>query len=77
MLVAKIAKIAKISSYMQLKWNSFYMYNHTDIYSNTFIALLQPSIFIHRLLDEIDDVLGDRITITADDLDNLKYTEQV
>ena len=62
---------------MQLKWNSFYRYNHTDIYSNTFIALLQPSIFIHRLLDEIDDVLGDRITVTADDLDNLKYTEQV
>ena len=62
---------------MQLKWNSFYRYNRTDIYSNTFIALFQPSIFIHRLLDEIDDVIGDRITVTADDLDNLKYTEQV
>ena len=60
---------------MQLKWNS--ITSHIDICSNTFIALFQPSIFIHRLLDEIDDVLGDRITITADDLDNLKYTEQV
>ena len=30
-----------------------------------------------RLLSEIADVLGDRKEVTADDLDKLKYTEQV
>ena len=31
----------------------------------------------YRLLEEIDKVLGNRSTVTADDLDKLKYTEQV
>ena len=30
-----------------------------------------------RLLSEIGDVLGDRKEVTGDDLDKLKYTEQV
>ena len=30
-----------------------------------------------RLLCEIDDVLGDRIEVTGDDLDKMKYTEKV
>ena len=32
---------------------------------------------ITRLLAEIDEVLGDKDTVTADDLNQLKYTEQV
>ena len=30
-----------------------------------------------RLLSEIDEVLGERERVTAEDLDRLKYTEQV
>eukprot|EP00731_Ephydatia_muelleri_P020743 Em0013g470a len=30
-----------------------------------------------KLLSEIEDVLGDRKEVTGDDLDKLKYTEQV
>ena len=30
-----------------------------------------------RLLSEVEDVLGDRQEVTGDDLDKLKYTEQV
>ena len=30
-----------------------------------------------RLREEIDEVLGDKKSVSADDLDNLKYTEQV
>eukprot|EP00731_Ephydatia_muelleri_P028754 Em0020g398a len=33
--------------------------------------------YMFRLLSEIADVLGDRKEVTADDLDKLKYTEQV
>lgn len=32
---------------------------------------------VFRLLCEIGDVLGDRNEVTKDDLDKLKYTEQV
>ena len=32
---------------------------------------------ISRLLSEIDDVLGERKEVTGDDLDKMKYTEQV
>lgn len=32
---------------------------------------------IHRVLTEISDVLGDRKLVTADDLEQLHYTEQV
>ncbi|KAL5471218.1 hypothetical protein EMCRGX_G029311 [Ephydatia muelleri] len=47
-------------------------------------ALLFAVILIHqhpevldKLLSEIEDVLGDRKEVTGDDLDKLKYTEQV
>ena len=33
--------------------------------------------YISRLLSEIEDILGDRKEVTGDDLDKLKYTEQV
>ena len=33
--------------------------------------------FLSRLHEEIDEVLGDKQSVDADDLDNLKYTEQV
>ena len=32
---------------------------------------------LERLLLEVEEVLGDKDTITAEDLDKLKYTEQV
>ena len=32
---------------------------------------------ICRLLSEVEDVLGDRKDVTGDDLDKMKYTEQV
>ena len=34
-------------------------------------------IFVCRLLCEISDVLGDRKEVTGDDLDKMKYAEQV
>ena len=33
--------------------------------------------FLSRLHEEIDEVLGDKQSVDADDLDSLKYTEQV
>ena len=30
-----------------------------------------------RLLEEVDEVVGDKETIDADDLENLKYMQQV
>ncbi|KAL5473718.1 hypothetical protein EMCRGX_G028252 [Ephydatia muelleri] len=41
------------------------------------ILIHQHSEVLDRLLSEIADVLGDRKEVTADDLDKLKYTEQV
>ena len=39
---------------------------------------MESSLFrMSRVLSEIADVLGDRKEVTADDLDKLKYTEQV
>ena len=32
---------------------------------------------LERLLTEIEEVLGDKENVTAEDLDKLKYTEQV
>ena len=32
---------------------------------------------ICRLISEVEDVLGDRKEVTGDDLDKMKYTEQV
>ena len=32
---------------------------------------------LERLLAEIDEVLGSRTSVTAEDLEKLKYTEQV
>ena len=32
---------------------------------------------LERLLAEIDEVLGDKTTVSAEDLERLKYTEQV
>ena len=34
-------------------------------------------IYAPRLLSEVENVLGDRQEVTGDDLDKLKYTEQV
>ena len=31
----------------------------------------------HRLLEEVDEVVGDKETVEADDLENLKYMHQV
>ena len=31
----------------------------------------------HRVLEEVNEVLGKRTVVTADDLDQLKYIEQV
>ena len=39
----------------------------------SFISLKHHS----RLLSEVEDVLGDRKEVTGDDLDKMKYTEQV
>ena len=33
--------------------------------------------YFSRLLSEVEDVLGDRKEVTGDDLDKMKYTEQV
>ncbi|KAL5473734.1 hypothetical protein EMCRGX_G028268 [Ephydatia muelleri] len=41
------------------------------------ILIHQHPEVLDRLLSEIADVLGDRKEVTADDLDKLKYTEQV
>eukprot|EP00731_Ephydatia_muelleri_P020741 Em0013g468a len=41
------------------------------------IACLDHVVQHCRLLSEIEDVLGDRKKVTGDDLDKLKYTEQV
>ena len=31
----------------------------------------------HRVLEEMDDVVGDKKTVDVDDLENLKYMQQV
>ena len=41
------------------------------------IQVHQHADVLERLLAEIQEVLGDKDDITAEDLDKLKYTEQV
>ena len=43
------------------------------MYTAVIVVCCAPS----SLLSEITDVIGDRKEVTADDLDKLKYTEQV
>ena len=50
-----------------------------NIYSifNTIVQVLYMFKYFSRLLSEVEDVLGDRKEVTGDDLDKMKYTEQV
>ena len=47
-----------------------YTHTHTHMHSHSQINLT-------RVLEEISEVLGERKTVTADDLEQLKYLEQV
>lgn len=51
----------------------YYLYKHVCM----FMILAKLYYTRCRLLEEVDEVLGDRQTVTADDLEGLKYTEQV
>ena len=46
-------------------------------YGLTKVLMFQMLLYISRLLAEIENVLGDRTEVTGDDLDKMKYTEQV
>ena len=42
------------------------MYEHSDF-----------SLYYYRLLEEINEVLGDKTAVSAEDVEKLTYTEQV
>ena len=45
--------------------------------SRAVVLVHQHPEVLERLLLEIDEVLGERDTVTVEDLDKLRYTEQV
>ena len=49
----------------------------SNVLSFAMILVHQHPEVLERLLAEIDEVLGSRTSVTAEDLEKLKYTEQV